>query len=185
MESYFKKYKESRILLLSIIEKYETEERLNNKEDVSKINEFNLKNIKNKENKEFICNTLNIKNDILTKDDAYNIIKSIKTEHQKNIDYQKEYYKILLGYISIVKELYFWKMTPEIREKYGMYPEYIESDIDKDGNLLTYYNFNEPLGDKVWEVLDINKNINHIPKSMLDEKENNIINKLNELEKTL
>ena len=109
MESYFKKYKESRILLLSIIEKYETEERLNNKEDVSKINEFNLKNIKNKENKEFICNTLNIKNDILTKDDVYNIIKSKEVQMIKrglklwsiNIDFGGLYCLCSFNYRSI------------------------------------------------------------------------------------
>ena len=172
MDNYFKEYKKAKVLLLDLIEKLEEEKRLDNNESIENITTFNLNNITSKD---YICNLLNITDDVLTKEQLLKIKKKILNEKQHNLNYYEEYLKILLGFIYMIEDIYKWKLTPDVRQQVGLELG-TDRKTDPKATVYAYFNHGEELGDKIWKILGFSLFV--ISEESLNKKREEILNEL-------
>lgn len=187
MPDYFKKYKQSKYVLLSLIKDnymkscsietadkcnlaYEQIDALNNNINVYYHDYDSLALL--------TWNALKIKNPIITDYQIREMEKQIRTEKYFNsTNYYKIYLKNYLLISKYVLEYYTYDMSVRRANEFGI--RYRESDIENN-RLLFCDHYDSKIGIKIWNFLGIDRA--EIPKSAIVEKSEDIKEKLLKLE---
>jgi len=189
MNDYFKDYKYSKIILVKLIEELEKVYKYVNTGLKNDINKIDLKNISNDENRKYICDLLNLNDIIITKEDFVKLLKRVRNEKEKDLNYEKEYYKVLLGFTYVLNDMCEVHISKELIESLKGNEAVImlhsslekmsitDNDIDKDGNYVLYSSgndLNSPILD-AWKILKFSDE-DFITKSEYESKQEEIKN---------